>query len=62
MKMEIFEKARLLGVEIASSDEFKRLQRAQNAYDGDAEMQSCLSRVEELHVEIEVGSDEVIAG
>jgi cell fate (sporulation/competence/biofilm development) regulator YlbF (YheA/YmcA/DUF963 family) len=61
MKIEVFEKARELGEEIAASEEFRRLQRAQSAYDSDTETQSCLSRVEELMVEIDEGIDDFMA-
>jgi cell fate (sporulation/competence/biofilm development) regulator YlbF (YheA/YmcA/DUF963 family) len=61
VKIEIFEKARELGEEIAASEEFRRLQRAQSAYDTDMETQSCLTRVEELKEEIDVGVDDFMA-
>ncbi len=61
MKIEIFEKARQLGIEIAASDEFKNLQKAKALYEGDAEVHACVARIDEMNEEMDIGSDDFIA-
>jgi len=61
MNADIFEKAKELGKEIAVSEEYRRMQRAQADYEADADTQASVSRAEELSEEMEATPDEFIA-